>query len=113
MGNRIDWLGIYRTTRQLHTEWSTAVLAALYGGPLRYMVLRRTMQDGDLAQGKILHDSVLNKTLQILLSEGLIWRKDMTIGMQSIVCYGLTDTAVDLIDRLNTAVPRASERVAR
>ncbi|MCK2241874.1 MULTISPECIES: hypothetical protein [unclassified Crossiella] len=104
MGNRIDWQGIYRTTRQLHPEWSTAVLAALHGGPLRYMVLRRTIQNGDLAQGKILHDSVLNKTLQILLDDQLIWREDMSIGAQSIVCYGLTKKADNLVQRLNSAV---------
>lgn len=95
--------------RLFHGAWTTAVLVALSDGPKHYKEIRDRIRslvasDEDLDRRRVLHDSVLTRTLKTLTTKELIEREQKSASFPPSVEYALAPATAEALVAWNSVV---------
>lgn len=88
--------------RLFYGEWTVAILVALSDGPKHYKQIRDrirslTSSQSELEPGRVLHDSVLTRTLKSLTAKELIEREQKSASFPPSVEYALTPATAEAL----------------
>lgn len=83
-------------------EWTSAILVVLSDGPKHYKQIRDrirslTMPEVGRARGRVLHDSVLTRSLKSMTAKKLIERKQISASFPPAVQYSLTPATAEAL----------------
>jgi DNA-binding HxlR family transcriptional regulator len=95
--------------RLFHGEWTAAILVVLSDGPKHYKQIRDRIRslvstEKDLERRRVLHDSVLTRTLKSLTTKELIEREQKSTSFPPSVEYALTPATAEALAAWDSVV---------
>lgn len=118
----VEHLWALRNVQRLfHGEWTTAILVVLSDGPKHYKQIRDQIRfllssEHDRERGRVLHDSVLTRTLKSMTTKELIEREQKSASFPPSVEYALTPATAEALAAWESVVDwarRHSDLVTR
>lgn len=120
--DKVENLRALRDAQRLFDgEWTSAILVVLSDGPKHYKQIRDrirslTRPEGGRARGRVLHDSVLTRTLKSMTAKKLIEREQLPVSFPPAVRYSLTPATAEALSAWGCVINWArkhAELVAR
>lgn len=95
--------------RMFDGQWTSAILVALSDGPQHYKQIRDriralTAPHNNLGRRRVLHDSVLTRTLKSMTAKELIERKQLRSSFPPSVQYALTPATAEALSAWDSVI---------